>query len=91
MLLSESEKAKQVRSLILDIVIASIHDRTGGGTKYINRRDADYIPSAIAEINYRKSLTSAINHCVDGHPNMKYANINSNVKINKRNVTGNHA
>ena len=35
MLLSESEKAKQVRSLILDIVIATIHERTGGGTKYI--------------------------------------------------------
>jgi len=75
MLLSESEKAKQVRSLILDIVIASIHERTGGGTKYINRRDVNYIPSAIAEINYRKSLTSAINQCVDGHQTMKYAQI----------------
>jgi hypothetical protein len=75
MLLSESEKAKQVRSLILDIVIASIHERTGGGTKYINRRDANYIPSAVAEINYRKSLTSAINQCVDGHHTMKYAQI----------------
>ncbi|MDR2511633.1 MAG: DNA-binding protein, partial [Bacteroidales bacterium] len=75
MLLSESEKAKQVRSLILDIVIATIHERIGGGTKYINRRDANYIPSAIAEINYRKSLTSAINQCVDGHQTMKYAQI----------------
>jgi hypothetical protein len=75
MLLAESERAKQVRSLILDIVIASIHERTGGGTKYINRRDANYIPSAIAEINYRKSLTSAINQCVDGHQTMKYAQI----------------
>ena len=75
MLLSESEKAKQVRNLILDLVIASIHERTGGGTKYINRRDANYIPSAIEETNYRKSLTSAINQCVDGHPTMKYAQI----------------
>jgi hypothetical protein len=75
MLLSESEKAKQVRSLILDIVIATIHERTGGGTKYINRRDVNYIPSAIAEVNYRKSLTSAINECVDGHTTMKYAQI----------------
>jgi hypothetical protein len=75
MLLSESEKAKQVRNLILDIVIATIHERTGGGTKYINRRDANYIPSALAEINYRKSLTSAINQCVDGHQTMKYAQI----------------
>jgi hypothetical protein len=75
MLLSESEKAKQVRSLILDIVIASIHERTGGGTKFINKRDVNYIPSALAEGNYRKSLTSAINKCVDGHETMKYAQI----------------
>jgi len=75
MLLSESEKAKQIRSLILDIVIATIHEKSGGGTKYINRRDVNYIPSAVAEINYRKSLTSAINQCIDGHPTMKYAQI----------------
>jgi hypothetical protein len=79
MLLSESEKAKQVRSLILDIVIATIHERAGGGTKYINRRDANYVPSAIAEVNYRKSLTSAINECVDGHQTMKYAQITDHI------------
>ncbi len=49
MLLTESEKAKQLRSVILDIVIASINQRTGGGTKYINRRDINYIPAAITE------------------------------------------
>ena len=75
MLLSESEKAKQVRSLILDIVIATINERAGGGSKYINRRDVNYLPSALAEINYRKSLTSAINDCVDGHKTMKYTQI----------------
>ncbi|MDR2824219.1 MAG: DNA-binding protein, partial [Prevotellaceae bacterium] len=75
MLLSESKKAKQVRSLILDIVIASIHERAGGGTKYINRRDVNYLPSALAEVNYRKSLTSAINDCVDGHKTLKYAQV----------------
>ena len=79
MLLSESEKAKQVRNLILDIVIATLHERTGGGTKYINRRDVNYVPSAIAEINYRKSLTSAINKCVDGHQTMKYAQITDKI------------
>ncbi|GAB1415588.1 hypothetical protein MASR2M117_09940 [Paludibacter sp.] len=79
MLLSESEKAKQVRSLILDIVIATINEKSGGGTKYINRRDANYIPSAVAEINYRKSLTSAINQCVDGHHTMKYAQVTDHI------------
>ncbi|KAA6346649.1 hypothetical protein EZS27_005837 [termite gut metagenome] len=76
MLLSESEKAKQVRNVILDIVVASINERTGGGTKYINRRDADYyLSSAIAEVNYRKTLTSTIGRYVEGHPTMKYADI----------------
>ncbi|MDR1950801.1 MAG: DNA-binding protein [Bacteroidales bacterium] len=79
MLLSESEKAKQLRSLMLDIVIATIHERSGGGTKYINRRDANYLPSALAEVNYRKSLTSAINRCVDGHHTMKYAQITDHI------------
>ena len=40
MLLTESEKAKALRSAILDLVIATINEKTGGGTKYINRRDA---------------------------------------------------
>lgn len=79
MLLTESEKAKQMRSIMLDMVISSINERTGGGTKYINRKDANYLPSAIAEMNYRKALTSAINKCVNGHPTMKYANITDHI------------
>lgn len=75
MLLTESEKAKAVRSLILDLVIATINQKTGGGTKFINRRDVNYIPAAITEENYRKNLTSAINDCVAGHATYKYAQI----------------
>ena len=56
MLLTESEKAKALRSAILDLVIAMINEKTGGGTKYINRRDVNYIPAAITEENYRKNL-----------------------------------
>ena len=52
MLLTESEKAKQVRSLILDIVIATINEKVGGGTKYINRRDANYLPTALKEVQF---------------------------------------
>ena len=51
MLLTESEKAKWLRSRILDIVIATINEKTGGGTKYINRRDREYLPAAIQEEN----------------------------------------
>lgn len=75
MLIAESEKARQLRSIILDIVIATINEKTGGGTKYINRRDINYIPAAITEENYRKNLTSAISEYVDGHPTYKYAQI----------------
>lgn len=73
MLLAESEKAKALRSAILDIVIATINEKTGGGTKYINRRDVNYLPAAITEENYRKILTSAIGKCVEGHKTYKYS------------------
>lgn len=73
MLLSESEKAKKVRSLILDIVITTINERAGGGTKYINWRDRDFLPSAIQEENYRKNFTQAVGEYVDGHQTYKYA------------------
>lgn len=75
MLLTESEKAKYVRSRILDIVISAINEKTGGGTKYINRRDVDYLPAAIQEENYRKNFTDAIKKYVDGHKTYKYAQI----------------
>ena len=75
MLLTDSEKAKDVRKIILDIVITTINKRAGGGTKFINRRDANYIPAAIAEENYRKVLTSAVGQCVKGHQTFKYAQV----------------
>ena len=73
MILTTSEKAKWLRSRILDIVIAAINEKTGGGTKYINRRDREYLPAAIQEENYRKNFTDAINKYVDGHKTYKYA------------------
>ena len=75
MLLTESEKAKQVRSMMLDIVIAVINEKTGGGTKYINRRDKNYLVSAVSEENYHQKLTDAIRDYVDGHKTYKYSTI----------------
>ena len=75
MLLTGSERARTLRGAMLDMVIATINEKTGGGTKYINRRDINYIPAAIAEENYRRNLTSAINECVEGHRTYKYAQI----------------
>lgn len=60
MLLSESEKARALRQLMLDIVIDLINRRTGGGTKYINQRDKNYIGSALQEENYRREFTDAL-------------------------------
>lgn len=75
MLLTESEKAKQVRARILDTVISTINKRAGGGTKFINTRDIDFLPAAIEEDNYRKNFTNAVGKYVQGHKNFKYAQI----------------
>ena len=75
MLIPNNPKAKQIRSLILDISITTINKRTGGGTKYINSRDANYMQSAMSERRYRKVLTTAINQYVEGISNAKYAQI----------------
>ncbi|MUP39866.1 DNA-binding protein [Labilibaculum euxinus] len=65
MLLSESENARLLRSKILDIVIETINERTGGGTKYINRKDPQYLTTAIRESKYRKEFTSALSRYVN--------------------------
>ena len=60
MLISESERARLLRQTILDIVIDTINRRTGGGTKYINQRDEDFIHAYFQEENYRKEFTDAL-------------------------------
>ena len=72
MLMTESRRASLVRQMILDIVIDTINQRTGGGTKYINQRDEDFIHSAFIEENYRKQFTDALKDCVE-MGNFKYA------------------
>lgn len=72
MLVSESERAKLLRQAILDIVIDTINLRTGGGTKYINQRDEEFLQSAFVEENYRKQFTDALRDCV-AMGNFKYA------------------
>lgn len=65
MLLAESERARVLRQIILDIVIDTINARTGGGTKYINQRDEEFLQSSFVEENYRKQFTDALDHCVN--------------------------
>ena len=72
MLLSESTKAKVLRQMMLDIVIDLINRKTGGGTKYINQRDKDFIFASIQEDNYRKQFTDSLKKYVEDN-NFKYA------------------
>lgn len=64
MLLTESNRAKQIRSLILDMVIDTINAKIGGATKYINQREEEFLPSAIREFNYREAFTKALDECI---------------------------
>ncbi len=72
MLLVESEKAKLVRSKILDIVIDTLNNKLGGNTKYINQRDEDFLIAILKEPSYRKEFTSALSRYID-MGNFKYS------------------
>lgn len=72
MLLTESEKAKSIRNVILDIVIDSLNKKLGGSTKFINQRDEDYLVAMIREPQYRKEYTSALSRYLD-MGNAKYS------------------
>lgn len=65
MLLVESETAFELRRIILDIVIDTINQKAGGGTKYINQRDQDFIGAFLREENYRREFTDALRDYVD--------------------------
>lgn len=65
MLVTESERAKAIRSRILDIVIDVVAQKAGGHTKYINQREEAYLPAAYKEFSYRKAFTDALDHYLD--------------------------
>lgn len=65
MLLVESEMAKALRSKILDIVIDSLNQKTGGSTKFINQRDEDFLNTILKEPYYRKEFTDALKDYLD--------------------------
>ncbi|WP_041440870.1 hypothetical protein [Thioalkalivibrio sulfidiphilus] len=72
MLVTESERARAIRSRILDVVIDVMAEKAGGHTRYINQRDKDYLPAAYQEFSYRRAFTDALkNHLHMG--NHKYA------------------
>ena len=54
MLISESDRARALRQMMLDVVIDLIN------TKYINQRDKDFVFAQIQEDNYRRQFTDAL-------------------------------
>ncbi|RYD96833.1 MAG: DNA-binding protein [Sphingobacteriales bacterium] len=64
MLLTGSEKAQNLRSAILDIVIDVLNQKLGGKTKFINQREEEFLPSAIREYNYRQEFTNALDYYI---------------------------
>lgn len=71
MLLQESEKARILRGLILDIVVDLVSKKAGGSTKYINQRDDDFIISLYVGQNYRKEYLESLKRYVE-MGNIKY-------------------
>lgn len=57
MLLTESDRARMIRSRILDIVIEVVAERSGGHTKYINQLDKNNLNPSIEEVPRHKVLT----------------------------------
>lgn len=78
MLLTKSERAREIRSLVLDIVIDTINKRTGGNTKYINQRDEDFVFNLLNNKDYHKEMVFALRDCVD-LGNIKYLLYNDKV------------
>jgi len=64
MLVTESDRAKAIRSRMLDIAIDVVAERVGGHTKFINQRDQDYLPAAYMEDSYRRQFTDALRDCL---------------------------
>ncbi len=80
MLISESDRARALRQLMLDIVIDLINRKTGGGTKYINQRDKDFVYSSLQEDNYRRQFTDALKLYVEDD-RYKYAHFTDMIYV----------
>lgn len=65
MLIQNSPKAKEIRSLILDIVLDLLSEKTGGQRLYINQRDSSFLEASYDSYKARKQFTHALNEYVD--------------------------
>ncbi len=65
MLLKGSDRAQQIRQLLLDATISIINEKTGGNPKYINQRDENFLPSLFNNENYNKRFKRVLSDYVD--------------------------
>lgn len=65
MLLGESQRARELRKVVLDIAIDVVNKRLGNNTKYINFKDEAFIRNLYANETYRKSFNEALKENVD--------------------------
>ena len=80
MLLTESTKAKELRSFILNIVIDVLNKKLGGSTKYVNQREEEFLPSAIREYNYRQEYTNALDNYIEANK-FKYSQLTDKIYV----------
>lgn len=78
MLLSDSERARQTRSVVLDIVIDVLNKKAEGHTKFINQREEQYVFVALDQFGYRQKFTDAMDKFVEKN-NFKYAQITDKI------------
>ncbi len=69
LLLSDSERAKELRITVLNIVMDYINKRSGGNTKYINQNDENFLETYKDSLYYRKKFTDALKDHVQSWPN----------------------
>src|SRR5258708_5403106 len=65
MLLKESEKARILRGLILNVVIDVVSKKAGGNIKYINQRDDGFLISLYVGQNYKKEFMEVLKRYVN--------------------------
>lgn len=68
MLLTASEKAKEIRNRILDITLNVVNQKARGNMTYINQRDPDFLEASYQNENGRKQFTHMLNQAVDMGP-----------------------
>jgi hypothetical protein len=72
MLLEESIRARDLRKLMLNIVLDTIYEKTGWETKYINQREEGYLVAAVRDVSCKAEFKDALSKYVT-MGNVKYA------------------